>query len=234
MRALLAVATGIIGLAAPPADACKCAGTSIEEAARRFDVVAWVTVGAARAEPDGTLSSPVTFDDVLRGPVNGSTQRVSWQKPDGKSCFLTDLRPGRWLVFLSWQPDGRLLAGRCDQHSAPVKTENQWRGKRAVLIQALAPVKSEAAAVEAAALAVRRMLVASMAGKPGTDLANVAPDGASLAMTDRALVAKQPGGIFLVRWSQNPPAGTAIDAEVRVGADGVAQVVRASASFSPD
>jgi hypothetical protein len=95
-------------------------------------------------------------------------------------------------------------------------------------------VRAFAVVIVAAALAqAQRMLVASMAGKPGTDVISRPLTELDLARADRAQVTKEPDG-FVVRWSQHPPAGYEIDAEVRVRKDGVTEVARASASFSPD
>ncbi len=226
-----------VGLGARAAEACACEATQLVVVVRSADVVSEAIVGRSRTEPDGSLSSPVTFTKPLRG-VQGE-QRVVWHKPDGMSCNTVDLKPGRWMLFLSWSPDGRLVVTRCDAHSTRLVDDKRAQQKRKELMTHLSPIKTEAEAVAAAALAVRRMLVASVASKANGDSGAPAPreilsGEVDLARADRAIVAKQDDGSFLVRWSHHPPAGTSVDAEVRVFPDGVAQVVRADATFSPD
>jgi hypothetical protein len=204
---------------------------------RSADVVSEAVVGPSRQEPDGSLSSPVTFENPLRGPLSvakgAPATRVSWHKPDGSSCNLVDLKPGRWMLFLSWAPDGRLAIARCDTHSKPIKGA---QAKRKELMAHLSPIVNEADAVAAAALAVRRMLAASVASKESGALApkGIAAGEVYLARVDRAVTSKQPDGSWLVRWSHHPPAGTSVDAEVRVFPDGVTHVVHADATYSPD
>jgi len=214
---------------ARPARACSCVATTLEHTARTSEFVALVEVGAARAEANGVESSPIVLLDVLRGPAPSATTkelRVRWVKPDGASCQMTDLRPGKWLVFLSWSPpDGTLWVNRCDAHSRPMKTVPKQ------LITHFGAITTEKDAIEVAGRTVRRMLAAQLFDnefvkpiKPDLDLARV----------EVARVAPHPDGGYVVTWSQHPPAGYSVDASVRVFKDGRAHVTRADASFSPD
>lgn len=214
------------------ADACTCAARPEADAVTLSDVVAIGVVGAPRAEPDGSLSAVVTVDAALRGPAE-RTLRVSWRKPDGRSCDLVHLKPGRWVLFAQWGADGALWIGRCDAHSRALgKVDVATR--RTELMKHMKPVRTEAEAISAAARAAGGRLVASMAGKPGTELLSPPPRPEDLVRPELATVIAQKDGSWIVRWFRNPPAGTAIDAEVHVKPDGVTHVVRADASFSPD
>lgn len=103
--------------AAGVAEACTCSAGTIEQVVTSAAAVFEGDVVTTELGPDGERTTSLLVRAAYKGVREGATVVVRSRDPNGKSCDLVGITPGRWLLIVNPQPDGTLWIGRCDGYS---------------------------------------------------------------------------------------------------------------------
>lgn len=202
---------------------------TVVEAVATMPVIVVADVGPARPSTKtvhGNVSAVVVIE-ALQGARRGEKFDVHWRAPDGVTCDVVRLRPGRWLLFL----DGGYAVGWCNQYSRRV------RGASSEAVELVRRVLHPKTVDEVVALlrpvAERELREAWRKAPSRAFAAGDNHDGPWVNPEAQPEVTGDAKNGWRVRWGTNPPAGFAHEFVATVR-EGNVHVVTATVSFAPD